>query len=435
QIDELNIPFSNEQEKLATYDILEENGGEDYLETMEVSDTKTYTYNAQEGYNLLLEKVLAVDSHKEEDTEASQGGLFILWEKPSSIQYQTITSPFMERWPYAYEAIPYEGEKLERYPDYQDVFRPIDLLGSRDIEDDAPFPPRMEPYWVGSFDPSKLDISQDPLNELPMETYRPASADFVLDQDKQPVNPPTKLKPTMQPFGFLTKPPQMLTTIDAAANILGDEPISAIRIKVAGVEDMNETSQALLEKVADEIETKTGLITDITLGSSPQPTLTHIPETKDSEELGWFEQPWVKLGSAFTIFDETKLGFSGVIASVIGIAIVYVFASNIVSLLARRKEFAVLLAIGWRPAQLSKMIVYESVILGVFASIVAWIMLGVVHSTQGSDTSVIRIFLIGIFGLSIYGFGAFIPAFLARRITPYEAMRSGEISQSSRRLG
>lgn len=431
EIKKLDLPFSNEQEKIDTYKMLEENGGGNYLETVEVEGTRTYTYDSQKGYNLFLEKALGLNSETEEDRLDEE---FIIWEKPSPITYQSVNSPYSERWPYAYEAIPYESETIEEYPDYQDVFRPIDLLGRRNIQGSGPLAPRIEPYLIGSFDPGQLDISQDPLNELPMETYRPASADLVLDKDEQPINPPVKLKPTNQPFGFLTKSPQMLTTIEAAADILGDQPISAIRIKVAGVENLNEESQALLETVANDIEAETGLITDITLGSSPQLTLTHIPKTHDSKEVGWFEQPWVKLGAAFTIFDETKVGFSGVIASVIAIAVVYVFVTNIVSLLARRKEFAILLAVGWRPAQLSKMIFYESGLLGALASMMALAMLGIVRLTHGTETSVLRVVLVGLSGPIIYGLGAMIPAYLARRIAPYESMQSGEMSKTARRL-
>lgn len=435
QIDKLDIPFNDTEEKRDTYDMLKKKGGEDYLKTVETTDSETYTYDMEDGYDRFLKGVLGVDLEStESSTNSDTGGQTILMEKPSPISYKTVSSPYPDQWPYAYEAVPFEGEALEENPDYHDVFRPIDLLGRQDINEDGPMPPRVEPDWIGFFDPGKLNISQDPLNELPMETYRPASADLVLDQDKQPINPPKKLKPTDQPFGFLTKPPQMLTTIDAASGILGDDPISAIRVKVAGVDDLSEESQATLEDVADDIENKTGLTTDITLGSSPQPTLTHIPETKNSDEVGWIEQPWVKLGSTFTIFDETKIGFSGVIASVIAVAIVYVFTTNIVSLLARRKEFAILLAVGWRPAQLSKMIFYESGLLGAFASVMALTMLGIVHVTQGTETSLPRVVLVGIFGLIIYGLGAIIPAYLARRITPFEAIQSGEMTKSARRL-
>src|SRR5699024_2464927 len=108
----------------------------------------------------------------------------------------------------------------------------------------------------------------------------------------------------------LTDPPNMLTTIEAAAGILGEKPISAIRIKVAGVSELTEESQAILDQVANEIEEKTGLITDITLGSSPQLALTYVPGINDGNDIGWLQQPWVNIGSSISIFTETKVGFS-----------------------------------------------------------------------------------------------------------------------------
>ncbi|WP_188454041.1 ABC transporter permease [Virgibacillus oceani] len=430
EIARLDLPFDFDTAQ-ETLDKIKENGGEDFLETIPTVEKNVYSINSQELYEQFIESITGIDlTSKEPLTEISEvESTLLLREKPSPLTYNTVTSPFFDRWPYAYEVEPYivksDGEDALR----DETYRPIKLFS----QDFAKLP-RITPYWIGFFDPGKLNISLDPLTELPMETYRPASANLVLDAEEQPVNPPVKLKPVDESFSFLTKSPSMLTTIDAAAEILGDKPISAIRIKVEGVTDVSEQSQAVLEKAANEIETKTGLITDITLGSSPQPTLTHIPAVNGEEELGWFEQPWVKIGSTFTIFNETKVGFSGVIASVIGVAVVYVFASNIVSLLARRKEFAVLLAVGWRPSQLSKMIVVEALLLGSFTALIAWLMLGLVHVAQGTDTSMLRVLLIGLFGLSIYGLGSIIPAFLARRIAPYETMRTGEITRSSHRL-
>ena len=106
---------------------------------------------------------------------------------------------------------------------------------------------------------------------------------------------------------------------------MGEKPISSIRIKVAGVEAMTDESEKTLQEVAKRIEDETGLITDITLGSSPQPALTHIPGIKGEESIGWVEQPWIKIGSSMTIFKEAKVGLSAIIASVILVAIVYVF--------------------------------------------------------------------------------------------------------------
>lgn len=227
----------------------------------------------------------------------------------------------------------------------------------------------------------------------------------------------------------------MLTTLDAAVDLsLDDRPISAIRIKVDGVKDLTEESQAKIEAVAEEIERETGLITDITLGSSPQPTLVHVSEINDTEELGWVEQPWINIGASISIFRETKTGFSGLVLSVIAVAVIYVWASSLVSLLTRRKEFAVLLSVRWRPSQLSRLLFTESFILGLLVAIIAWMMLGFVYVTEGAAIDPIRFILTGLFGLIVYVLGAIIPAVIARNIRPYEAMRTGEISKTSNRL-
>src|SRR5699024_6223271 len=210
--------------------------------------------------------------------------------------------------------------------------------------------------------------------------------------------------------------------------------ISAIRIKVDGVDDLSEESQAKVEQVAEEIERETGLITDIILGSSPQPTLVHVPSINDTEELGWVEQPWINIGASISIFRDTKIGFSGLVLSVMAVAGIYVWASSLVSLLAKRKEFAVLLSVGWRPSQLGRLLFTESLILGLLVAIVAWMILGFVYLTEGATIDPIRFVLTGLFGLAVYLLGAIIPAFIARNIKPYEAMRTGEISKTSNRL-
>ncbi|MGE6488558.1 FtsX-like permease family protein [Paenisporosarcina sp. NPDC076898] len=162
--------------------------------------------------------------------------------------------------------------------------------------------------------------------------------------------------------------------------------------------------------------------------------LTHLPGLEGEKALGWVQQPWIKLGSSISIFQETKLGLSGVIASVILVAIVYVFSSNLIMMYARKKEFAVLLALGWRPSQLSKMLFLESTILGLIVAFISWGILGLFLVTNSIETSGIRILLIGVSGLSIYLLGALIPAWLVQKIRPYETMKSGEISNIYKRI-
>jgi hypothetical protein len=420
-ISKLDLPFSSE-EQTATMEKVKENGGEAYLEKQEGTKIESFSYTTQDVHKNLVNEILS-PSENQMDIDLQK----IIGFKASPVEYKPVTSPFSDRWPFAYEVKPYAIPEDVSIAETE-AYRPVTMFGKefKDL-------PRVKLNIKGVFDPGKLNISKDPLTELPMETYFPSKSNWVLDPNENPVNPPKEMKPLNNPYGFLTKPPLMLTTLDAAADIMGDKPISSIRIKVKGVDLLNDESEALLNKVAKTIEKETGLITDVTLGSSPQPALTHIPGIKGKESLGWVEQPWIKLGSSMSIFKEAKVGLSGVIASVILVAIVYVFSSNLIMMFTRQKEFAVLLSIGWRPGQLSKLLFLEASILGVFVSIVSWIILGYFYFTSEITTSLTRFFLIGLFGLLIYLLGTIVPAHLVRKIRPYETMKSGEITHIGRR--
>lgn len=421
-IEKMDIPFeTNLHETIVD---IRDKGKESYLDTLKGTQIEEYTYNTTDVHNMLVEKIV----------NPSYDGIVRLpdsvWValKPSTVKYSPVTSPFGERWPYTYEVEPF------KLPDDSPFYTKNMYRQFNPYSKDSSKWPKLRMNFIGVFDPQNLKVSKDPLTELPMETYFPAKAQWVMDSSNNPVNPPADMKPTNDAYGFLTKPPLVLTTLDAAARVLGDTPISAIRVNVTGVETMNEESEVLLKEVASEIEEKTGLITDITLGSSPQYALTHLPGLAGEEALGWVQQPWIKLGSSISIFQEAKIGMAGVIASVILVAIVYVFASNIIMLFARKKEFAVLLSLGWRPSQLSKLLFLESTILGLLVALISWFILGMFFVSGSIDTSLLRVFLIGVSGLAIYWLGSLIPIWLIKRIKPYESMKSGEVSKRTNRI-
>jgi hypothetical protein len=416
-IEKLTIGEKNEP-LAEVMETVRKQGGSAFLDKQSGIQLDEFTYTTKEVHDHLVEQI----SSGNDINNTSRWVAF----KPSSVKYREVTSPFAERWPFAYEVEPYmvpEDSLLA----VEHAYRPITLFG----EDSSAWP-RLQLDFKGIFDPSKLNISKDPLTELPMETYFPSKAKWVLNKKEEPVNPPTTMKPLNNPYGFLTKPPLMLTTIESAAEILGEKPISAIRLKVKGVEELNEESEQILQAVASEIEKTTGLITDITLGSSPQPALTHIPGIGSQESIGWVEQPWIKLGSSITIFKESKVGLSGVVASVIAVAIVYVFSSTLIMMYARKKEFAVLLAVGWRPKQLTRLLFMESALIGLFVSLMSWLILGIMYMIHDVPTSAWRMLLIGVFGISIYLLGSLIPGLLVRKISPYETMKAGEVARPKR---
>jgi hypothetical protein len=420
-IEKLELPFEA-AEQSETMEMVKERGGEKYLDSVKGSPVEEHLFTTGEAHEKLVKAVM------NPGYTTSTGDMKWMAFKPSPVEYRPVTSPFRDRWAFSYEVTPYDVPEDSFLPISQS-YRKVNMFG----ENSAAWP-RLRLDYIGIFNPQKLNISKDPLTELPVETYFPSKASLVLNEEEEPVNPPKEMKPVNNPYGFLTKPPLMLTTIEAAANIIGEDPISSIRVNVKGVETFNEESEAVLQKVAKQIEEKTGLIVDVTLGSSPQPALTHIPGIEGKESIGWAEQPWIKIGSSMTIFNEAKLGISGVVGSVVAVAIVYVFSSNLIMMYGRKKEFAVYLALGWRPGQLSKLLMLEATLLGLAVSGISWLILGWFMVSSGVQTSGLRLFLVGLLGLLIYWLGSLLPAVLVRKIRPYETMKTGEISTYRKRI-
>ncbi|WP_393964961.1 ABC transporter permease [Exiguobacterium sp. S22-S28] len=421
--EKVDLPLINDSMTETVKNVMKK-GGASYLKTLPVTDTKKYNISTEQASKQLVQDIL-------QDTipENPSGTFNWMYLKPSSVDYQTLASPYATRWPFAYQVTPQEVPK-DVLLSKRTMYRKVRSFGDTSVNMNAV--PKMHLNFIGVYDPKKLNISKDPLTELPMETYFPAKAQWVMDKNEKPVNPVRDVKPTNDPYDFLTKPPSMLTTLDAAFKLRGNKAISAIRVNVKGVETMNATSEKKLKSVAKEIEAKTGLITDITLGSSPQLALTYLPGLKGESALGWVQQPWIKLGSSMAIFQEAKVGMSGIIASVIAVALVYVFSSNIILLYARKKEFAILLSLGWRPRQLSKLLFLEATLLGSLVTLIAWTILGSFWLTTDYPIALGRIIMIGFTGLLIYWGGTIVPMILIKRIKPYESMRSGEVSKGRR---
>ncbi|WP_214843271.1 ABC transporter permease [Exiguobacterium sp. s150] len=423
ELEEVELPIDTTDTREIA-DFVRDKGGKTYLESLsgkkidEVDPVGSKDVHKEVIHSLLNGDQLGFSDEND--------AFNFLMMRPSSLDYETVTSPFADRWPFAYQVKPYEVPEDSIYP-FKQMYRPLNMFSETGLDW-----PKVKLNYIGAFDPGKLNMARDPLTDLPMETYFPAKADWVIDADDEPVNPVKQMLPLNNDRGFLTRPPLVLTTLEAAAAILGDEPISAIRVNVSGVDELNEASEARLQAVAKEIEQATGLITDVTLGSSPQMALTYLPGLKEGEALGWVQQPWVRLGSSFTIFEETKMGMGGVIASVILVAILYVFTSNVIMLYARKKEFAVLLSLGWGPRQLSRLLLIEALLLGGVVALIAWSILGAFLLAGDTATTGLRVLLVGFGGLGIYVLGSLVPIMMIRRIKPYEALRSGATTRGLR---
>jgi putative ABC transport system permease protein len=408
----LDIPYDSSDEVDEVIDKIQNNGGEEYLKTIPESTSKEYTFHSNEAYAKLL------DNFKEENSDTH-----FITEKTSPLKYKIIDSPFPNRWKYAFEIDTPDNTESSNvlYNNYRNA-------------NEYHEPIRIIPKVIGLYNPQELNLSIDPINEVPMETYRSATATLVLNEKEEPINPPIDLIATSNPYGYIMQPPSMLTTIEAAEKIMGNKPISAIRIKVKGVEELSNASQAKLEKVVQEIEQQTGLKADITLGSSPEPLLIHIPEIEGEKELGWMEQPWLKYGASYGIFTETKLGYSGLITLLIIVSIIYVFATNLVSYLYRKREFAMLQALGWKTKKIRGILLVESLTIGIIVSLTTFIVMFIIRHNMNETLEIKKMIILSLFILLIYLLGALGPSYFVSRINPTEILKQGEISVKGARL-
>lgn len=441
-VERLNVPFTTKQEQESFFSSLP--AGKKALSALKNYDSQTIksfsiTSNDVEKtlFDLLLNQKPSKDISKHLDGAVASN--FSQIELISdSLQYQTEKSPFPARWKNAYRV---ESEKIQvSNPDLnisgalpQSGYRSAHSLETKKKDDMSNgyvySSPNVFFNIVGLYDPKKIRVSKDPLNELPMETYRPAAADIVLDSKDKPVNPSKPVNTSGNPVGLLTSSPNLLTTIESAKKVRGENSISSIRIKVAGATKVGEASEKLLQKVKSQIEQETGLLVTITKGSSPQPVVTKV--VTDGKTLGWIEQPWIHIGAAMTIFRETSVGFSGVIFAMLAVAIVYVLATSYVSMLARRKEFAVLLALGWRTKDLYKIVMIEALLLASFVSFIALLVEGIFSYVKQEPMNLISLLWIVLFSLAIYLAGAAWSAWTIRRISPYEAIKTGEYARAA----
>lgn len=430
QTDLLDIPFDTAERADQTMEKVQAAGVGVYLDTIPVKSTQykvTYTSNQLSEFFTanLINRGMQFVGYRD----------FLL---PSPLSYKNVVSPYADLWPYSYQLQTFNppvADGLDSYLQggFPEYYRPLKKVSDSN-NPDLPETFALQPHFIGVFDPSLLSIAKDTGQQFPMDTYMNPSATSVLDHLGHPVNPPATLTSIYNPLGFMMSPPTMITTLDAAQKIIGDKPISVIRIKVKGVEDISDTNRDKLEAVAAQIRAATGLKTDITFASSPQPVLVQVPPSGTQTKLGWIQQQWIKLGSTFTLVREVKLGFSGILFLIVLVAVLYAVTTSWLSFLVRRREFGVLLALGWRSSQLRRMLLVEAAGIGLFAALITCSIQSVLILGYGRSISLIQFMLMGIISFLIYLIGAVIPIVRVGRLSSLTELKTGEVSGIAKRL-
>ncbi|MDQ6662268.1 MAG: hypothetical protein M3Z24_15040, partial [Chloroflexota bacterium] len=275
-------------------------------------------------------------------------------------------------------------------------------------------------------------------------TYLSPPTVLRYDAQGHPVSPATIL-PTTNEAGEILQPPLALTTLKAAQQLRGNNCISAIRVRVTGVDSANQASWHRAAFVAQEIRRVTGLQVIVTLGSSPTNVLVYVPglskgqlgATGDIAPLGWVEERWIASGVGLVYLNQSNTTQALLLGTVLLVCLGYLVVTLSSFVSAQRRELAVLSALGWRPWQSIQLFGMQTLALSLGGGIVGIGLALLITLLIGASPpwEIVWWTLPAVLGLALLS--ALYPLWQIWRIQPAEILRSGTsvARQRSSRLG
>lgn len=298
-----------------------------------------------------------------------------------------------------------------------DPSRPIYRSDPGDDSIQFVHPVRLQP--VGVIDIGKLGTGES-INPIPLETFFPAEAILEFNEEGDPLNP-SILKPTFDPRGYLQSPPFLLTTLETAKHLRGDASISAIRVRVAGIDRFDPAAQAKIESVASEILEATGLDVDVVVGSSPRRVQVHIPG------VGYVDELWIQKGVTLSYSSKIEHLNQLFFVLILSVCTLSILNTALMSTLGRGKEISLQKALGWRSSTVFRMILMEMGIVGVASGALGVILAWSIAEFSGFQLAQERLVLIFPLSIALCLLGGLIPGMSAARVKPALMLHDGTL--------
>lgn len=239
-----------------------------------------------------------------------------------------------------------------------------------------------------------------------------------------------QLLPSANVAGLAQPSPLMLTTLKAlgpleqgwSGSTDSAAPISAIRVKVAGVTGIDPVSRARVQLAAQRIRQQTGLEVDLTIGSSATDETISLPAGRSGRPGLLLHQSWVKKGVATTIIDAVDRKSVALFVLVLLVSALTMANAAIASVRSRRTELGVLACVGWPASALFRTTVAELGIVAGIAGIVSFGLSLLVGQLIGTPISVARAALAVPAAIAVALVAGLVPAVLASRADPLDAV-------------
>jgi putative ABC transport system permease protein len=287
------------------------------------------------------------------------------------------------------------------------------------------------PHLVGTFNPAKV-TSFDPLSAVPLGLYQPTAA--------VPANAASRaslrgqdLLPNQNLGGYVSQPVNLITTLSAlpalqnagyyGTGLDASDPISVIRVRVAGVTGPNGVSLARIRQVAQQIEQDTRLDVDIVAGSSPAPTTISLPAGKYGQPALTLSENWVKKGVAMAILTAVDKDSVVLFGLILIVCVLFVANSASAAVRGRRRELGILAALGWTRPRLFAAVLGELAAIGLTSGVLGALAALPLSSALGLHASPGRAALAVPVAVAVAVIAGLIPAGLAASAEPAESVR------------
>ena len=287
------------------------------------------------------------------------------------------------------------------------------------------------PQLVGIFNPAKIDEFNG-VSAVPLGAYQPTAAAPANAASRAALRG-SDLLPNQNLGGYVSQPVNLITTLSAlpalentgyyGPHVHAGDPISVIRVRVAGVTGPNPLSLARIREVAQQIAVRTRLEVDIVAGSSPAPTTIDLPAGKFGQPALTLSEGWVKKGVAVAILDAIDKNSLTLFVLILVVCVLFIANSASAAIRGRRRELGVLACLGWTRPRLFTAVLGELAAIGLAAGLLGGMAALPLSSGLGLRASVARAALAVPIAVIVAVIAGLTPAWLAARAEPVASVR------------
>ena len=283
---------------------------------------------------------------------------------------------------------------------------------------------------TGVFDPAKMKVFSA-LSEVPLGDYQPVAAAPARTASRRALHG-GDLLPNQNIGGLASQSVNLITTLSALpelehgqqfTGVPARDPISVIRVRVAGVIGPGALSRERINAVAQQIEQRTGLDVDVVAGSSPSPVTIDLPAGKFGQPSLTLTQNWVREGVAVLILKAVDKTSVALYILILVVCVLFVGNAATAAVRGRRRELGVLASLGWRRSRLFATVLGELAGIGLVAGLLAAAIAIPISAVLGLNASPQRTLLAVPVAIAVAVAAGLGLAWLAARADPISSVR------------